>query len=508
MTIEVPDELAANAWRLAYWHVKRRCIPENGVYQIYIWPYRALLGQESWRIFVALDSLGEHAIPRSGFTPWFKSQGQMVARGMYSSKEGALNVSGWDLNHGVGHGAMLYAIAQHYLLSGDKAWLQEHVQNVKAACEWIVREQRQWIGLVGHEAWSSGLIPPCELGDYADWRSLYQTNFMFWRGLKSAAEALADVDAEAATRFLQEAEQYRLAIVRAVHRSATVTPVVRSERRNMSPLYRAATLPERNGPAGSQSLRHGTRRANWLDTDGGAAALGLGVLAPNDPLLDETLDVVEDVGYTDNWVNRLHAKERQPNRTETWFTMGGYYYQCGYSQTALAYLMCDDVPNYLRSMINQYAVDIDPHKGYVFREHPNRAGNGGGGDKTFEVAAFLERFRAMLLLEDGDRLWLARGTPRRWLEQGKKIGVRNAPTRFGTAVYQIASDADHGGIRATLDVPARHPPKQILLRLRHPRAPPIRSVAVNGRPWSDFDPGKETISLSGLQGTVTVEVRY
>ena len=188
MTIEVPDELAANAWRLAYWHVKRRCIPENGVYQIYIWPYRALLGQESWRIFVALDSLGEHAIPRSGFTPWFKSQGQMVARGMYSSKEGALNVSGWDLNHGVGHGAMLYAIAQHYLLSGDKAWLQEHVQNVKAACEWIVRERRQWIGLVGHEAWSSGLIPPCELGDYADWRSLYQTNFMFWRGLKSAAE--------------------------------------------------------------------------------------------------------------------------------------------------------------------------------------------------------------------------------------------------------------------------------------------------------------------------------
>jgi hypothetical protein len=38
----------------------------------------------------------------------------------------------------------------------------------------------------------------------------------------------------------------------------------------------------------------------------------------------------------------------------------------------------------------------------VFREHPNRAGDGGGGDKTFEVAAFLERFRAMLVLEDGD----------------------------------------------------------------------------------------------------------
>jgi len=69
MTINVPDELAVNAWRLAYWHVKRHCLPENGVYQVYIWPYRALLGQESWRIFVALDLLGEHAIPKSGFTP-------------------------------------------------------------------------------------------------------------------------------------------------------------------------------------------------------------------------------------------------------------------------------------------------------------------------------------------------------------------------------------------------------------------------------------------------------
>jgi hypothetical protein len=507
-TISVPDDLAQSAWRLAFWHVKRRCIPENGVYQIYIWPYRALLGQESWRIFVALDSFGEHAIPKSGFLPWFKAQGQMVARGMYSSKEGALNVSGWDLNHGVGHGTMLYALAQHYLLSGDKAWLQEHAPSIKAACEWIVRERRQWVERVGPDSWSSGLIPPCELGDYADWRSLYQTNFMFWRGLKTAATALADVDAQASARYLDEAEQYRLAIARAVERSATLSPVVRvsdgTYRRYIAPqpylrgMARAVLNPFGTGHAG----------ANWLDSDGSAAALGLGVLGPDDPLLDETLDVVEDVAYTDNWVTRLHSQQRQPNRAETWFTMGGYYYQCGYSQTALAYLMRDDVPNFLRAMFNQYAVDIDPDKAYVFREHPNRAGDGGGGDKTFEVAAFLERFRAMLLLEDGDRLWIARGTPRAWLEQGKKIRVQNAPTQFGTLAYEIASDVEHGAIRATLDLPARSQPKETLLRLRHPKSAAIKSVAVNGKPWTDFDAGKETVRLGGLQGKVAVEVRY
>jgi hypothetical protein len=31
---------------------------------------------------------------------------------------------------------------------------------------------------------------------------------------------------------------------------------------------------------------------------------------------------------------------------------------------------------------------------------------------------------------------------------------------------------------------------------------------VNGNPWTDFDPAKETISLHGLQGTVQIESSY
>ena len=149
MKIEVPDELVSVAWRLAFWHVKRRCLREGDTYQIVIWPYRALLGQESWRIFNSLDQLGEHDIPRSGFGPWFKSQGQRVARGMFIGQAGALNVSGWDLNHAQGHGSMLYAMAQHYLLSGDRAWLADHLANFKAACEWIVQQRKQWLETAG-----------------------------------------------------------------------------------------------------------------------------------------------------------------------------------------------------------------------------------------------------------------------------------------------------------------------------------------------------------------------
>jgi hypothetical protein len=48
----------------------------------------------------------------------------------------------------------------------------------------------------------------------------------------------------------------------------------------------------------------------------------------------------------------------------------------------------------------------------------------------------------------------------------------------------------------------------VLLRLRHPKALPIKSVTVNGRPWREFQPEKETIELKGLAGKVVVVARY
>jgi len=111
-------------------------------------------------------------------------------------------------------------------------------------------------------------------------------------------------------------------------------------------------------------------------------------------------------------------------------------------------------------------------------------------------------------MEDGSDLWLARGTPRAWLEQGKRISVKNSPTRFGTTSYQIVSEVAHGKIIATVSLPSRNPPDQVLLRLRHPKGTPIRSVTVDGKPWKDFDRVHEVIRLHGLRGQTTVQARY
>jgi hypothetical protein len=215
---------------------------------------------------------------------------------------------------------------------------------------------------------------------------------------------------------------------------------------------------------------------------GGLLLVRSGIFDVHEPVVQEMLDVYED---------RL--------------VQDGQNGQNGYNDAPALYLLLDDVPLFLRGMYNSYAAEVDPNLGYIFWEVQKRQY---AKDKTFEEAAFIERVRAMLVMEDGKDLWLARATPRVWLEQDKKIAVKNAPTCFGTVAYEIRSDVDHGKITATVEMPTRSAPKAVRLRFRHPKAAPIKGVTVDGKPWPAFDKDKETIELKGEAGTISVVANY
>jgi hypothetical protein len=115
----------------------------------------------------------------------------------------------------------------------------------------------------------------------------------------------------------------------------------------------------------------------------------------------------------------------------------------------------------------------------------------------------------MLVFEDplSSTLWLARATPRAWLENGKRISVRNAPTRWGRVSYEVLSQLDAGTVRARIALP-RGLAAAAKLRLRLPEPLMIKSVQVDGKPWSAFDPQEETVSLPAkVAGPIDVEVR-
>lgn len=148
---------------------------------------------------------------------------------------------------------------------------------------------------------------------------------------------------------------------------------------------------------------------------------------------------------------------------------------------------------------------IAPLKGERYRSMylpPNGASSG----------TFLETLRLMLVHETRDAagephgLELAYATPRAWLQPGKRIEIRRAPTSFGPVSFAIAAAA--GSVHVTVVVPSRTAPKSLSLRLRLPHGSRLTRVTVGGKPWHRFDRASGTIDLTGRKGTVDLEAAY
>jgi hypothetical protein len=105
--------------------------------------------------------------------------------------------------------------------------------------------------------------------------------------------------------------------------------------------------------------------------------------------------------------------------------------------------------------------------------------------------------RWMLVFEEpsADLVWLAKGTPRSWLEEGKTIAVTNAPTRWGSLSFNLQSHLQAGTVEARIAWGSGAPATLVKLRLRVPANHRIRSVTTNGKPWDQFNAEDETITL-------------
>jgi hypothetical protein len=140
------------------------------------------------------------------------------------------------------------------------------------------------------------------------------------------------------------------------------------------------------------------------------------------------------------------------------------------------------------------AASLEPLSGHRYRSMylpPNGAAN----------AAFLETLRQLLVQDSPGGLRLAFATPRAWLRAGGRVGVTDAPTRFGPLTYSLEAAA--GSVRVHVDVPDRDPLRTLALRLRLPAGRRIVSVS----PAHPFDVRTGTISLTGQTGSVDFVAR-
>lgn len=526
MQVQVPCERLTAQWNLGRWHMTRHCgtNPENGRLWFNDYPY-GILAAETYMVLAALDMMGDHKAAEDGFHQWVSlplnpdSKGHhdwaLADRpnGLFSEGHGCLTHAvgppgaggHMDGVHAFGPGSIGWALVQHYRLTGDKEWFAAHAPRIKANVEWMLRQRRTVQNMVpgGERLWCKGLQPALQVTPDSGglWMQFYEAEAYYWLAVHNFAEALTTIDPSEGARLRTEAEAYRKDLLAAVERTIALSPVVPIRDGTYHSVIPFACYVRGLSTGAWGWLRDGSGShvgpMYWETVQSAAALISpAGVLLPGDVRVQGYLDVLEDRLLLENMYVLEHAER-------DWMT-GGWQYQGGLERTSNMHLAGDDVPVFIRSFLNGYAVDILPDQDYVFNEHAVH----GPPDKIYEEACFLERFRNMLAMEIGETLWLARGTPRAWLEQGKKISVRNAPTHFGPLAYEIVSDVDNNKIHATVEMPTRNPPKSVVLRFRHPKSLAIKGVEVNGQDWKPFNPEKETVELQGLSGTVTVTAKY
>lgn len=505
MTVQLPDPRWTDAWRAASFQLKGK----------HMWGGLAF---EVGRVAHEMDLVGLHAEADKVYEHFLKSPGAK-SDGDYVDGNGALE---WatSMRHDMGYshdgthastGRLLFAMADRFFLTGDREWFERNRPRLQAAADWIIRQRTLYMKEVANrkDLHVAGLMPPCMLGDYAipscDWHWYYVDNALALQGLQRFADALSETDPKAGRGYRDEAAAFRQDLRRAVDREAALAPV-RLGRDGAFHTY----LPRMAYAKGLTGPELGAPQFPDCDKFMGALPLAepYAVLDANDTRVVATLDAMEEMGTSTDAV-RAREEERKDRglpAEDAWF-WNCFVILPKASHNANIYLLQDDVPSFLRFWTNAYAsvVGADGRLwehwhlgGYAACDNPD---NGTAG-------WFLENFRNLLVMEDGQSLWMARGTPRAWLEQGKRITVRNAPTHFGAFAYEIISDVDNTRISATLEIPNRKPPRNVIVRFRHPWAVPIVTASVNGRPWKRFDPTRECIELTGLTGQVTVVANY
>jgi hypothetical protein len=505
MEVELPDPDWTAAWRAVSFQLKGK----------HLWGGLAF---EVGRVAHEMDMIGLHAEADKVYQHFLTSPG-VKSDGDYSDGRGSLE---WAtaMRHDMGYshdgthastGRLLFAMADRYFLTGDKEWFQRNRVRMQAAADWIVRQRTEYMKDVPNrkDLHVAGLMPPQQLGDYAmpacDWHWYYVDNALSLQGLQRFADALAKVDPDAGRKYQDEAKAFHKDLGRAIDREAALAPV----RLGRDGAFHSF-IPRMAYSSGLSGLEIGAPQFPDCDFFCGALPLAepFSAIDANDIRMVDTMNAMEEMGTSLKAVREREEARKQKGLAadDAWF-WHTFSILPKASHNANIYLLQDDVPNFLRFWMNCYAT-VTGADGKLW-EH-SHLGNFSPCEVPDNGTAgwFMENFRDMLVMEECESLWLARATPRAWLEQGKKIAVKNAPTYFGPVAYQIVSDVDNGKITATIETPSRAPLKSIVLRLRHPKNLPIKSVTVNSKAWTDFDAAKEIVRLHDISGTVKVEASY
>jgi hypothetical protein len=511
---------------IAHIHISTIKDPKSGLYMVPAASYfYDVFANEACFQILLLDTLGATKTAEEYLETLLQLQGSRNFPGLHRGPTDAIfhgakvdDVYDYTAhNYGLDHGTVLWTLAEHYLYTRDRAWFDHAWPHMKKAVDWIVEQRRttQKTESNGDHARDYGLLPASQLEDNSDWANWFAINAYAWAGVDRTAQALQDLHHTEAERVAREADEYKRDLREAVIHAAQKSPVARMRDGIYEPYVPVEPFRRLRmfGPARTAYYtRYGhpeIRPLFRLSADreglyGPMILLNLGVFGAQEGFADWVLDDWEDnQTLTSGMGLNVHGLTDE----KFWFSQGGMVFQANLQNPLLVYLKRHEIPAAVRGIYDNFVACLYSEVNAFTEEYHQWRFGSGPFYKIPDEARFVNRLRDMLALEDGDTLWLAGGTPRRWLESTDGVRVNNLVTYFGPVSYNMRHGSEPRLIEADVQIPTRNPAHTVWMVVRTPSAH-IQSVTINGREWTKIDAAHEAIELPPDQGPLHIQVRY
>jgi hypothetical protein len=418
-------------------------------------------------------------------------RGDVLAGEGFAKLPGFLgNYGGWTANPLLlSHGLTLRALASHYRITRDEAWLTAGAKSPLAAMlegfDWVAQQRKRTMREVaGRKVPYWGLLPAASAHDWLADNTIFNDAYCIV-GMTEVVRLLREIEHPRAEEMARELNDYR----ECLHERYAEA----RDRARPVPLNDGTTIPY--VPRIVQELDW--TKLDWTYTGYSAVRAGAwGALDPRDELVDQSLAFLEaGMPKGEGWYFPADRSSKADNadvnfaeisdpNTERHYLWRHYVeYETMWPVGAPLFLARDDIPRFFEWFAHNFAFVI--HEDFrVGVESPDGVPSCAPGDAERWLAVrnmFVNEFGGY----DGSQqsLWLLQAIPRAWLRPGNRMAVTDMGTCFGGKIdleVQMAEDGNSVMVRAKLDKLAVQP-KEIRIRLRSGDGRPLVSATVNGQ---------------------------
>jgi hypothetical protein len=373
-------------------------------------------------------------------------------------------------------GAALWSMGEYYRYTRDTAWVKQVEPKLLKACEFLLqwREKNKTESLRGK---GYGMIDG-KVADPEDQFHQYMLNGYAYLGISRVAEMLKLVDRVNSDRLTLEAESWKQDIRTSFFNSMAGSPVV--------PLGDGTWCPTVPPWTEAKALR-----LLYLNPE---TFMSHGTFTVSDAMLGPLYLVFCEVLGPEEQASGMLLSYH----SELFYQRNAAFSQPYYSRHNWLQLKLGMTKPFLKTYYNTFSALAD-RETYTFWEHLYKV----SVHKTHEEAWFLMETRWMLYLEEGTTLRLLSGVPRKWLEQGKVIEVRNVSSYFGPLSFSVMSNVSKNFIEATVECNSDRMPQEVKIRIPHPENRKPSKVA-----GGTYDSTSESVIIKPFTGTAKIRIEY